>query len=253
LFVSPVPPNNPQLIYPETICEGDTLFLFNGDSTAVPGLEVTWFGSNNFVPNGPNSVYIPNFSDSLNGTFGIQLNVNYCFSDSSTTEIEVLEVPSFSFGGDPRFCFGESYTISGPDSVTNYLWHTGSTSQSITITETDTVSLVVTYANGCFYWNSIVVEEVNCNLNDTPNAFSPNGDGVNDNLEFKVGGGKIYSILIYNRWGRLMKEIGPDISFWDGTDMNGNPVTDGTFFYIISVEMINETTDKVQGFVAVYK
>jgi gliding motility-associated-like protein len=253
LFVSAVPPNNPQLIYPETICEGDTLFLFNGDSAAVPGLEVTWFGSNNFVPDGPHSVYIPNFNDSLNATFGIQLNVNYCFSDSSTAEIEVLEVPSFSFGGDPRFCFGESYTISGPDNVTNYLWHTGSTAQTITITETDTVSLVVTYANGCFYWNSIIVEEVNCNLNDTPNAFSPNGDGVNDNLEFKVGGGEIYSILIYNRWGRLLKEIGPDVSFWDGTDLNGNLVPDGTYFYIISVEMINQTTDKVQGFVSVFK
>ena len=94
---------------------------------------------------------------------------------------------------------------------------------------------------------------MNCNLNDTPNAFSPNGDGVNDNLEFKVGGGEIYSILIYNRWGRLLKEIGPDVSFWDGTDLNGNLVPDGTYFYIISVEMINQTTDKVQGFVSVFK
>jgi gliding motility-associated-like protein len=253
LFVSETPPVIPSLIYPETICEGDTLFLYNADSVAAQGITATWFGSNNFVPDGPHSVYIPNFSDSLNGTFGLQLNVNYCFSDTSTASIEVLEVPSFNFGGDPRFCFGESYSLTGPDNAVSYLWHTGATSQGITITETDTVSLVVTYANGCFYWNSIIVEEVNCNLNDTPNAFSPNGDGVNDNLEFKVGGGKIYSILIYNRWGRLMKEIGPDVSFWDGTDMNGNSVTDGTYFYIISVEMINETTDKVQGFVAVYK
>jgi len=38
-----------------------------------------------------------------------------------------------------------------------------------------------------------------CILDDTPNAFSPNGDGSNDYLEFNVEGGKIYSALIYNR------------------------------------------------------
>jgi len=35
--------------------------------------------------------------------------------------------------------------------------------------------------------------------------------------------------------------------------MDGKAVTDGTYFYILSAEMINETVDKVQGFVAVYK
>lgn len=253
IFVSAVPPVNPQLIFPETICEGDTLFLYNGDSTTVTGAELTWSGSNNFEANGPNSVYIPGFNETLNGTFGLQLNINYCYSSTSLANINVLEVPSFNFTGDPRFCEGETYTLVGPDNVVSYLWYDGSTGQQLTIDETDTVSLVVTYANGCFYWNSIIVEEVNCILDDTPNAFSPNGDDTNDYLEFNVEGGKIYSALIYNRWGRLIKEIGPDISKWDGTDMDGKMVTDGTYFYILSVEMINETIDKVQGFVAVYK
>lgn len=111
----------------------------------------------------------------------------------------------------------------------------------------------ITFAQKLF--RSIVFDswKLNCILDDTPNAFSPNGDGTNDYLEFNVEGGKIYSALIYNRWGRLIKEIGPNISIWDGTDMDGKAVTDGTYFYILSVEMINETVDKVQGFVAVYK
>src|SRR5690606_37863556 len=56
-----------------------------------------------------------------------------------------------------------------------------------------------------------------------PNAFTPNGDGLNDvfqiqNLDFE----KILAFRIYNRYGQLVFETNNVKEGWDGT-INGVP------------------------------
>ena len=52
-----------------------------------------------------------------------------------------------------------------------------------------------------------------------PNAFTPNGDGVND--EFKVVTSTtniaLFSLSIYNRWGALVYQTNDITQGWDGT------------------------------------
>jgi len=68
---------------------------------------------------------------------------------------------------------------------------------------------------------------------DIPNAFSPNGDGVNDrwNIEgLKARPG--CKIEVYNRWGQsVYKSEGYTIG-WDGT-RKGQLVVPGTYYYVI--------------------
>jgi len=66
-----------------------------------------------------------------------------------------------------------------------------------------------------------------------PNAFSPNGDGVNDTWHLQVRGTVVeYSLTIFNRYGQSVY-ISNDINkAWDGT-MNGKPLPAGTYYYII--------------------
>ncbi|NBC24187.1 MAG: T9SS type B sorting domain-containing protein [Bacteroidetes bacterium] len=67
---------------------------------------------------------------------------------------------------------------------------------------------------------------------ELPNAFTPNDDGFNDlfiprqnrfvrEIEFHV----------YNRWGNLVFETNNPNIEWNGKDLNGNPVPEGTYFY----------------------
>ena len=63
-----------------------------------------------------------------------------------------------------------------------------------------------------------------------PNAFSPNGDGINDTYHVK----KYQNItefraLIFNRWGQCLYTWNEIDGSWDGT-YKGRPVKDGVYF-----------------------
>ncbi|MFN9711135.1 MAG: LamG-like jellyroll fold domain-containing protein [Bacteroidota bacterium] len=51
-----------------------------------------------------------------------------------------------------------------------------------------------------------------------PDAFTPNGDGINDILVPRLSGmASLISFKVYNRWGQLMYETDKKDSGWDGT------------------------------------
>ena len=122
----------------------------------------------------------------------------------------------------------------------------------MTVFASDTVYLTITDDFGCRYTDVAVVEALNCDLDDTPNTFSPNNDGINDEIVFTVSGGVIYSARIYDRWGRLCKTLEGDKSTWDGTTQSGKKVLSGTYFYLLSVEMLNGKEKELQGTITVF-
>ncbi len=66
-----------------------------------------------------------------------------------------------------------------------------------------------------------------------PNAFTPNGDGKNDRLNFVTAGiQKVESFTIYNRWGQLVYSSISNEAGWSG-DLGGNPATSGTYVWIV--------------------
>ena len=69
-----------------------------------------------------------------------------------------------------------------------------------------------------------------------PNAFTPNGDGIND--VWKLPSLESYpnaEAWIFNRWGQIVfHSRGPFIS-WDGT-FNGKPEGTGTYIYLIDLK-----------------
>ncbi|MCF0202943.1 MAG: gliding motility-associated C-terminal domain-containing protein [Bacteroidaceae bacterium] len=64
-----------------------------------------------------------------------------------------------------------------------------------------------------------------------PNAFSPNGDGINDTYRAKPTSQNIleFKAFIFNRWGKIIFRFKDITDEWDGTD-NGTPVKDGVYF-----------------------
>jgi gliding motility-associated-like protein len=116
--------------------------------------------------------------------------------------------------------------------------------------------LVLTLINsyGCQYSDTVYALALDCELDDTPNAFSPNGDGYNDVLNFKVSGVVLYHARIFDRWGKMIIDFGGDTEYsWDGNNNSGEQVDDGTYFYLLQVKMVNGEIKDVQGTVNVFR
>ena len=73
----------------------------------------------------------------------------------------------------------------------------------------------------------------NCPIYDLPNVFTPNGDGANDLLEpIARCFVERVSLKIFNRWGQLVFETEDPGINWDGTNLNGEALPSGTYYYI---------------------
>lgn len=72
----------------------------------------------------------------------------------------------------------------------------------------------------------------------TPNAFSPNNDGFNDNFVVRSIFIQNYQLSIYDRWGRLLfTSQNPDAG-WDGT-VDGRPLSEGVYVYALSGQKLD--------------
>ncbi|RMF30089.1 MAG: hypothetical protein D6765_03580, partial [Bacteroidetes bacterium] len=108
------------------------------------------------------------------------------------------------------------------------------------VTHNTTFVVRLTDANGCTYLDSVNVAVLSNPLDFvTPiNTLTPNGDGINDVLEFE-GLEKFSnnSLKVLNRWGNVVFEkLGyqEDEVRFDGT-YQGKPLPSGTYFYILNL------------------
>ncbi len=75
---------------------------------------------------------------------------------------------------------------------------------------------------------------------DIPDAFSPNGDKINDTFEIVnlIHFGNV-SLKVYNRWGNLVYNNSSYNNDWDGTAnvsmAIGSRIPDGTYYYVIKI------------------
>jgi gliding motility-associated-like protein/uncharacterized repeat protein (TIGR01451 family) len=103
----------------------------------------------------------------------------------------------------------------------------------------------------CDYFQNCDNAKVLVFINDVPffipEAFSPNGDGINDKFEIKgLAKYNTVQIEIFNRWGNIVYQSNNygnkagQSGFWDGTATNGvrigsGPVPSGTYYYILTL------------------
>ncbi len=118
-----------------------------------------------------------------------------------------------------------------------------------TITQTPPFSNITTrYENEGTYTVTLTANNGTCSAVDTfmikveypeivtiPNAFTPNGDGLNDTWFPVVSGSDNYETIIYDRWGILITTLKPNDK-WDGK-WNGKPCPEGVYIYHLTGTM----------------
>ena len=75
-----------------------------------------------------------------------------------------------------------------------------------------------------------------------PNIFTPNGDGLNENLEFKnLEYFQGNSLEVYNRWGNIVYSKTNYNNNWNGADLS-----EGTYYYVLNVALLGAFSGYVQ-------
>jgi len=139
-----------------------------------------------------------------------------------------------------------------------YVWSTGESGTSIRVTpkETTTYAVTATDSNGCTGTGQVVVtvRGINCTEADDylPNAFTPNGDDVNDRLTVKSEVIESMTLVIYNRWGQeVFRSI--DINDgWDGT-YKGKKLSPDVYAYYLDAKCVNGDQFLKKGNVSLLK
>lgn len=92
-----------------------------------------------------------------------------------------------------------------------------------------------------------------CNAFFMPNAFTPNGDGINDVLTLLSNCNiTLFEISIYNRWGEIVyKSYNPNTG-WDGT-FRSQPCPPGTYVYYLKLAINNGNTETRKGSITLIK
>lgn len=224
--------------HPDTVCQRAPAAFA---STSVLTTAQTWlFGDGAMSPD-----TAPTHAFAQHGPRTVTLVArNDCIMDTARAVVQVLPagLPSFRTTSDP--CDERTYFVNTTEGGERYLWEFG---------DGDSTSswyhpVHIFQSEGAFEVRLTSQPGERCESTFTralhagygifpvawhvPNAFSPNGDGVNDVLRIK-GPGPCQSpvMSIHNKWGQLVWE-GDAESGWDGT-YGGAPAPEGVYAYIM--------------------
>ncbi|HKK76070.1 MAG TPA: gliding motility-associated C-terminal domain-containing protein [Saprospiraceae bacterium] len=118
---------------------------------------------------------------------------------------------------------------------------------------TQTYGLRLSYPDGCLLEDYVTIFVEQRKDYYSPNAFSPNKDGINE--RFTIFGGsqirQISYLRVFSRWGELLFEqrgISPNAPFegWDGTYRN-QPADSGTYLFQAELEYRDGRRELISG------
>ena len=93
--------------------------------------------------------------------------------------------------------------------------------------------------NSCVNSDSIIIDYKICNTYvKLPKSFTPNNDGHHDTWQVVGVSGTLQpnsKILIYNRYGKLLKQLSPLSNGWDGT-FSGKVLPNDDYWFAVKLQ-----------------
>tara|TARA_R110002050_G_scaffold97893_3_gene203432 strand:- start:9243 stop:13535 length:4293 start_codon:yes stop_codon:yes gene_type:complete len=187
---------------------------------------------------------------------------NGCVNEA-TTFITLLHPPQlYYFPSDTMVHNGEEFRLSiDIDEGVDLLWESQSFLSCNTCPDPRVApdqdarfTLFYTDTLGCFPSDTSFHISVTGFSVFIPNAFTPNGDGLNDVfIPITEGVDRLMYMYIYDPWGGLVFETTNLELGWDGTDVNGQIYDNGAFAYKLRVIGLDGKTGEFSGLVNLIK
>ncbi|WKZ65678.1 MAG: gliding motility-associated C-terminal domain-containing protein [Flavobacteriales bacterium] len=226
---------------------GQTQFTSTSTTSGAPIVGWNWEFSNGTTGSGPQT----GSTFATQGQYTATLTVfaqNGC-SSSVTRTVDVLQAPvaGFSISGDSFTDTPIEFTDSS-FGATGWQYDFGDGNGALAAepvheyTEAGQYIIVqtVSNANGCTDRDSLLMSIAVKDIlpPKLPNAFSPNGDGVNDVFYVRGGPFETIDLKIYNGWGELIFQTTDPTFGWDGTH-DGRPEINGVYVYTVQATLVD--------------
>lgn len=252
VVVTMAPPAPPVIMPPSAqICPGQTVAL-----TGLTGQNYTWTpGSSLSCTNCTTTIASP----TVNTTYTLTQSSNPNCISKNTVNITIIPYAVANFTSavqgntlPAQVTFASTSTLS-----TGCAWTFGngatstSCSPSITYTTPGTyaVTLIAQGAGGCddTITKTIIVSDTAGLI--MPNAFTPNGDGINDYFQPIAKNVGNFSCTIFDRWGKIVFDFQSTSDKWYGQSIGGGNCPDGTYYYVMEAKDDNGKAYKAHGFI----
>jgi gliding motility-associated-like protein len=239
-----------------TVCAGAPVLLSaNANSAAATYSWSPSIGLTNGAIRNPTAVV------TTNTVFTVTASLNGC-SKSEPVAVTMKPSPIVNAGADQTIIDGQQVTLqgSGVNSPISIAWtpasglvgantYTPIASPRVTTIYTMTVKDV----NNCTSTDNITLTVIPYCV-QVMNAFTPNGDGMNDRWLVTNGTGcsKRISVTVFNRYGNLVYKNDNYNNDWEGT-YSGKPVADGTYYYYVNIQLIDGRNLVLKGDVTILR
>jgi gliding motility-associated-like protein len=194
----------------QTVCDGQNISLNAGNS----GASYLW-------STGETSQTI---SVSGSGSYWVIVAMNNCLAKDTVKTFVAPKIHLF----DSSLCTVSPIILDAGNNSTSYLWSNGSTSQTISVDVSGNYWVQATIGN-CI---SSDTAKISGELGGTgnlyvPNAFTPNGDRLNEIFLAKGEGIISFNMKIFDRWGNLIFTSDNLNDGWNGKIQGGNYLLKG--------------------------
>ena len=226
-------------------------------NAVVPALTATgngllWY---NTLTGGTGSLSAPTPSTTTSGTnnYYVSQSTGTCEGPRATITVNVINALTANAGPSVTIQSGAQTSLNGSGTPgANYLW-TANGPLSLTNatvlnpvanpTQTTIYTLTVSAASGlCPSASDSMIVTVETSCVNVRNAFTPNGDGINDtwlvyDQAFCLQPNSV-RVNVFNRYGNTVFESQNYTNNWNGT-YKGKPVPDGTYYGVVEFTLAN--------------
>ena len=181
------------------------------------------------------------------GFYAVTATVGHCvFKDS--LNVVFNDTLKLRLPGDTALCQGETFIIKPIANAADYVWQNGTVGGNFTATATGLYRIIA--QNGCGRDTAdmnIVFDPCPCTLL-LPNAFTPNGDGINDNFRpLHACDMQDYNMTIFNRYGEKIYFTKDPLQGWDGRARTDKPLQGAYVWMVNYIKPSNKQQVQKQG------
>ena len=202
------------------------------NAPAFPNASYQWYKDSIAIAGATGMQYLAPKNNGL-VTYNVRIVKEGACAISEPYVINRNELARLQMPADTLLCNGDQLQLVPALEGVSYTWN-GNRSDNVQVSKAG-IYQITAQANDCIKVFTVNVKAVDCTNSNLyiPNAFTPNGDGINDVFrvppELPI---KVIRFSVFDRWGHVVFSTTGNGTGWDGT-CNGKESPPGTYVYYI--------------------